>query len=48
MGTDTYWKKSIRKMISIKDFYYNKRITRSGYPWTSLVYANYTTCIILV
>lgn len=46
MGIDTYWKRSIRSMTSIKDFYYNKRVTRPNYPWTSLVYSNYTTCII--
>ena len=43
MGADTYWKRSIRTMISLKDFYYNKEIVRADYPWTSLVYSNYTT-----
>ena len=43
MGADNYWKRSIRTMISLKDFYYNKEIVRTDYPWTSLVYSNYTT-----
>ena len=44
MGTDTYWKKSLIKLTGFKDFMYNKRISRSDYPWASLIIADYMCC----
>lgn len=44
IGTDTYWKKSLKNFISLDDFYYNKRIESADYPWGSLTRANYTLC----
>lgn len=44
IGTNTYWKRSLRNFISLNDFYYNKRIEREDYPWGSLTRANFSTC----
>ncbi|KAK8822190.1 hypothetical protein WA577_005356 [Blastocystis sp. JDR] len=43
IGTNTYWKRSLRNFISLNDFYYNKRIEREDYPWGSLTRANFST-----
>ncbi|KNB43957.1 glycosyl transferase [Blastocystis sp. subtype 4] len=42
LGTDTYWKKSIKQLQNPRDFLYNKLIVRREYPWSSLMEANYS------
>ena len=42
LGTDTYWKKSIKQLQNPSDFFYNKFAVKRDYPWSNLKEANYT------